>query len=109
MNSTFILNLDLYILPELNVRRHYVISAVKLILEEGYSVKEVSQELDVHANSLYRWGQEVEEYGENAFPGNGTALADAQHKIKLLEKENRYLQEELELLKKFRVFLKRSK
>ena len=43
--------------------------------------------------------QEVEEYGENAFPGNGTALADAQHKIKLLEKENRYLQEELELLK----------
>ena len=84
-------------------------SAVKLILEEGYSVKEVSQELEVHANSLYRWVQEVEEYGESAFPGNGTALADAQHKIKLLEKENRYLQEELELLKKFRVFLKRSK
>ena len=53
--------------------------------------------------------QYLEEYGENAFPGNGTALADAQHKIKLLEKENRYLQEELELLKKFRVFLKRSK
>ncbi|MCO4466018.1 hypothetical protein Si129_00284 [Streptococcus infantarius subsp. infantarius] len=47
--------------------------------------------------------------GESAFPGNGTALADAQHKIKLLEKENRYLQEELELLKKFWVFLKRSK
>ena len=84
-------------------------SAVKLILEEGYSVKEVSQELEVHANSLYRWVQEVEEYGESAFPGNGTALANAQHKIKLLEKENRYLQEELELLKKFRVFLKRSK
>ena len=84
-------------------------SAVKLILEEGYSVKEVSQELEVHANSLYRWVQEVEEYGESAFPGNGTALADAQNKIKLLEKENRYLQEELELLKKFRVFLKRSK
>ena len=82
-------------------------SAVKLILEEGFSVKEVSQELD--ANSLYRWVQEVEEYGESAFPGNGTALANAQHKIKLLEKENRYLQEELELLKKFRVFLKRSK
>lgn len=70
-------------------------TAGKLILEEGYSVKEISQE--------------VEDYGENAFPGNGTALADVQHKIKLLEKENRYLQEELELLKKFRVFLNRSK
>ena len=30
-------------------------SALKLILEEGDSVKEVSQELDIHANSLYRW------------------------------------------------------
>ncbi|MFS9669288.1 transposase, partial [Klebsiella pneumoniae] len=43
-------------------------SAVKLILEEGYSVKEVSQELEVHANSLYRWVQEVEEYGESGDP-----------------------------------------
>ena len=68
-------------------------SAVKLILEEGYSVNEVSQELEVHANSLYRWVQEVEEYRESAFPGNRTALADAQHKIKLFEKGNRYLQE----------------
>ena len=84
-------------------------SAVKLILEEGYSVKAVSQELEVHANSLYRWVHEVEEYGESAFPSNGTALADAKHKIKWLEKENRYLEEELELLKKFRGFVKRSK
>lgn len=35
--------------------KQFKISAVKLILEEGYSVKEVNQELDVHANSLYRW------------------------------------------------------
>lgn len=66
-------------------------AAVKLILEEGYSVKEVSQKLEVHVNSLYRWVQEVEECGENAFSGNGTALTDAQHRMKLLEK-NRYLQ-----------------
>jgi Transposase and inactivated derivatives len=65
--------------------------AIKLILEEGCSVKEVSQDLDIYTNSLYRL---VEEYGENTFPGNGTALADTQHKIKLLEKENHYPQEE---------------
>lgn len=58
-------------------------SAVWIILEESHSVEEVSQELDVHTNSLYRW---VQEYGESAFPGNGTALADVQHKIKMLEK-----------------------
>lgn len=88
--------------------KQFKIFAVKLILDEGYSVKEISQELDVHANRLYRWVQEVEEYRDNAFPGNGTALADAQHKFKLLEKENRYLQKEVEHLKKFRVFLKRN-
>lgn len=79
-------------------------SAVKLILEKGYSVKEVSQE-----RNLYLCVQEVAEYGEHAFLENGTALSDAQHKIKLLEKENRYLYKELERLKKFHVFLKRSK
>lgn len=77
--------------------KQFKISTVELILEEGYSVKEVSQELDIHANSLYRWVQEYEDYGSSAFSGKGTALADAQHKIKLLEKENRYLQEELVL------------
>ena len=50
-------------------------ATVKLILEEGYSVKDVSQELDVHDNSLYRWVQEVEEYREDDF--TGTVLGDA--------------------------------
>ena len=31
-------------------------AAVKLIIEESFSVKEVSAQLDVHVNSLYRWG-----------------------------------------------------
>ena len=79
--------------------QQFKLSAVKLIVNESYSVKEVAHDLDIHTNSLYRWVQEYEEYGEKAFPGNGTALADAQHKIKLLEKENFYLKEELKLLK----------
>jgi transposase len=33
--------------------KQFKISEVKLILEEGYSVKEVSKELDVLANNLY--------------------------------------------------------
>ena len=83
--------------------------AVKLILEEGSSVNEVSQTLEVHAPSLNLCVQAVEEYVESAYPGKVSALADYQPKIKSLEKDNRYLREELELLKKFRVFLKRSK
>ncbi len=87
----------------------FKVAAVKLIIEESFSVKEVSNQLGVHANSLYRWVQEYEKYGISAFPGKGSALFDAHYEIKKLEQENRYLREELELLKKFRVFLRPNK
>jgi len=89
--------------------RPYKVSAVKLILEEGYSVKEVSKELGVHYNSLYRWVAEYEKYGEDAFPGHGSALFNAQYENRKLQKENESLREELELLKKFQGFLKKKK
>ncbi|MGL9910058.1 transposase [Enterococcus sp. DIV0213h] len=36
------------------------IATVKLVKEAGFSVKEVILQLEVYANSLYRWVQEVE-------------------------------------------------
>jgi len=96
-------------MPRRSFDKAFKIAAVKLIIEEGFSVKEVSHQLDVHTNSLYRWVQEYEKYGKSAFPGKGSALFDAHYEIKKLEQENRYLKEELQLLKKFQVFLKPSK
>lgn len=87
----------------------YKRQAVALIIEEGISVKKVSNELHVHENSLYRWVQEVEQHGERAFPGKGSRDYIAQNKLKKLEKENERLKEELEVLKKFQVFLKKNK
>lgn len=46
-------------------------SAVKLILEEGYSVKEVSQELEVHANRLYRWVKKLKNMEKVLFQAMG--------------------------------------
>ncbi len=96
-------------MPRRSFDKAFKIAAVKLVTEEGFSVKEVCLQLEVHANSLYRWVQEVEKYGESAFPGKGSALFDAHYEIKKLEQENRYLREELDLLKKFQVFLKPNK
>ena len=48
-------------------------------------------------------------HGESAFPGRGTALYSYQFEIKKLKKENLELKKELELLKKFRAFLKKKK
>jgi transposase len=88
--------------------REFKLQAVKLVVEEDYSVKTVSKELEIHQNSLYKWIVEYEENGELAFPGNGSRDYIYQNKIKQLEKENERLLEELELLKKFQVFLKKS-
>ncbi|HEP1355362.1 TPA: transposase [Streptococcus pyogenes] len=71
-----------------------------------FGTKIISSTLKIHPNSLYQWIQEYEKYGESAFPGHGSALRHAQFEIKKLEKENKLLQEELALLKKFQVFLK---
>ncbi len=66
--------------------------------------KEVSGLLDIHYNALYRWVSEYEKYGQSAFPGNGVKIYDHQAEIWWLEKKNRELEDELELLKQFRVF-----
>ena len=52
-----------FIMARRKVDKQFKNSAVKLILADCYSVKEFSQELEVHSNSLYRWVQVVEEYG----------------------------------------------
>jgi len=86
--------------------RQFKMTAAKLILEDSIPVSEVSRQLQVHSNTLYRWVAEYEEHGENAFPGRGTALFGTQLEIRKLKRENQALMEELEILKKFRVFLK---
>lgn len=88
--------------------RQFKIAAVKLVLEDNMSVASVAKELSIHYNSLYRWISEYEEYGESAFPGHGSALYNSQYEIKKLKRENEELRSELELLKKYRAFLKQK-
>lgn len=88
--------------------KQFKISAVKLVTEDELPVAEIAKELDIHYNSLYRWIREYEEFGVNAFPGHGCVLYNYQYEIKKLKQENESLREELELLKKFRAFLKKK-
>lgn len=52
-------------------------------------------ELEVYANSLYRSVNEYKQYSENAFPGHGSALFNAQYEIRKLQKKNEIQKEEL--------------
>lgn len=88
--------------------KEYKIAAVKLVLEDDMPVAEVAKNLSIHYNSLYHWIKEYEEYGENAFPGHGSALYSYQYEIRKLQKENEELKKELDTLKKFQAFLKKK-
>ncbi len=88
--------------------KQYKMAAVKMIIEDDIPIKAVSEELSINRNTLYRWLEEYEKYGEDAFPGKGSRLYTYQFEIKKLRKENKELKEELDILKKYRAFLKRK-
>lgn len=88
--------------------RQFKIAAVQLVLEDNIFVNKVARELSIHSNTLYRWISEYVEYGESAFPGRGSTLYHSQYEVKKLKRENEELRKELDLLKKFQVFLKKK-
>ena len=91
-------------------RKHYLkefkLQAVMLVLKQQHPVAFVAKKLDIYENSLYRWIQEYKQHGERAFSGKGYRNFITQFQLKQLEKENKRLKEELEVLKKIQVFLK---
>lgn len=56
----------------------------------------MSQQLDIHVCTLYRWVSEYGKYGEDAFPGNGKPNFILIEEIKRLKKEKLALMNELE-------------
>ena len=93
-------------------RKHYSkefkFQAVMLVLKQQHPVAFVAKKLDIHKNSLYRWIQEYEQHGERAFQEKDIGILLHNLNWKQLEKENKRLKEELEILKKFQVFLKQN-
>ena len=71
---------------------------VRLIVEQGVSVAQVSREMGNNANVLYRWKQEAQAHGQKAFPGHGQPI----------EEELVRLRRELEVVKRERDILKKA-
>lgn len=89
--------------------KEYKIAAINLVKEDKLRISEAARQLSLSESTLYRWIQEYEEFGDQAFPGKGTAIYHQLYKQKVLERENLALKEEIELLKKYHAFLKQAK
>ncbi|MCO6510045.1 MAG: transposase [Aridibacter famidurans] len=77
--------------------------AVRLVVEEGLSQAEVARRLGITANSISDWVRAYKKDKGQAFPGKGRQTPE-QEKIRQLEKENRELRMERDILKKATAF-----
>ena len=79
--------------------KEFKVKACELVLKDGISKKTVAEKLGINVIMLYRWIDEYETYGEEAFVGKGN-MRKEDAKLKKLLKENEELRMENEILKK---------
>ena len=79
--------------------KEFKVKACELVLKDGIAKKVVAEKLSINLDMLYRWIDEYETYGEDAFVGKGN-LRKEDAELKKLRKENEELRMENEILKK---------
>jgi transposase len=81
--------------------------AVRLLQKAGKPAAAVARELGIPRNRLYKWAQDAERKGDQAFPGSGRPKA-SQDELSVLQRENARLKEENEILKKAAAYFARE-
>ena len=79
--------------------KEFKTKACELVIKDGIKHAVVAEKLGIHHVMLYRWIDEYETYGEEAFVGKGKLQAE-DAELKKLRKENERLRMENEILKK---------
>ncbi len=82
--------------------------AVKLVVDQGYSLAEAGRSLGIRGNLIGRWKRQLEDDQQQAFPGKGKMTPD-QQRIRDLEAEVRRLRMEKDILKKATAFFVQEK
>jgi len=86
---------------------NFKLEVVRLIKDQGLSVRNVSETMNVGPTAIRRW---VKQYDaeQNGQPGIGKPLTAEQQRIRQLEQENRRLKGDIEILKKASAFFARE-
>lgn len=79
--------------------REFKISAVKLVMDTGKSVKSIAAELGISENSLFNWKKKYIEDAKNSFPGKGY-MKPEQEELRKKDREIARLKMERDILKK---------
>jgi transposase len=79
--------------------REFKVEAVKLVTEAGHQPAQVAFDLGVHPNTIHKWVRQYAERPQDAFPGKGHPLTEAET-LRQLQRENERLRMERDILKK---------
>ncbi|MCX8105197.1 MAG: transposase [Ignavibacterium album] len=79
--------------------REFKLSAVKLVLDSGKSVKTIAAELGISDNTLFNWKKKYLEDAKNAFPGKGH-MKPEEEELRRKDREIARLKMECDILKK---------
>lgn len=79
--------------------REFKLEAVRQVVAEGRTQKDVAEELGLNVNLLGRWIKQHRNDPEQSFPGHGK-LKERDKEVEDLRRENRRLKGELAFLKK---------
>jgi transposase len=94
--------------PRRRFDREFKLEAVRLVHQDGRTLKSVAEELGLHPNVLSRWRREFQREAEDAFPGKGR-LTPQEEEIRRLKRKLKDVEEERDILKKAMAFFaKRS-
>ena len=77
----------------------FKVEAVRLLETSGKGAAQIERDLGIGLGCLSRWKRELLEKGKQAFPGHGRLTPD-QERIQQLERENKVLRQERDILKK---------
>jgi len=79
--------------------KEFKTKACELVLKDGIKPKVVAEKMGINHIMLYRWIDEYETHGEEAFVGSGNQRSE-DAELRKLRKENERLKMENEILKK---------
>lgn len=79
--------------------REFKLEAVNLVTEGGHKQTQVAIDLGIHPNTLHKWVRQYAQRPQDAFPGKGHQLTEAEE-LRQLQRENERLRMERDILKK---------
>ena len=85
----------------------FKLEAVKRVQKTVEPVARIAAELGVNENTLHGWIKRAREKPDTPFPRSGK-LSDADERLRKLERENRALKEENEILKKVAAYFAKN-